>query len=264
MNRSAVVCKCKETCNMEAYDYYLKGLEHFSRITQESNIEARNLFQKSVEVDPQYAPAISKLGETYFYDWAYGWEDSIEVLEEAFKQAQRALAIDDSLSDAHCLLGHVYLWQREHKKAIFETEKAIALEPNNADWLIGLGDILSWDDQPEKALELIIKAMRLNPKYPCAYLWSLGHPYFLMKQYEEAISSFNRALNMNPNYHPSHFYLAAVYSELGQTEKARFQVEELLKKWPVGSLEAARKRLPYKDQTTLKRVLNAVGIAGLA
>ncbi len=217
-------CKCKETCNMEAYDYYLKGLEHFSRITHESNIEARQMFEKSLEMDPQYAPAISQLGETYLYDWTYGWEDNLQLLEEAFKHAQRALAIDDSLSDAHCLLGHVYLWKREHQKAISETEKAISLEPNNADWLVGLGDILAWDGRPEKAIELIKKALRLNPKHPGSYLWSLGHPHFLMKQYEEAISSFNRALNLNPNFHPSNFYLAAIYSELRQTKKARAQI----------------------------------------
>ena len=258
------VCKCKDTCNMEAYDYYLKGLEHFCHITHESNMVARNMFEKSIEVDPQYAPAISQLGETYLHDWVYGWEDNLHLLEKAFKLANRALAIDDSLSDAHNLLGHVYLWRREHQKAIFATEKAISLEPNNADWLVCMGDILAWGGKPERAPGLIKKAMRLNPKYPGSYLWSLGHPHFLMKQYEEAISLFNRALNLNPNFHPSNFYLAAIYSELGQTKKARAQITELLHKWPMGDLEAARKRLPYKSQTTLKRVLKAVGNAGLA
>ena len=256
-------CKCKETCNMEAYDYYLKGLEHFSRITREANLDARKMFEKSIEVDPQYAPAISQLGTTYLYDWTYGWEDDLQLLEKAFNLAQQAMTLDDSLSDAHSLLGYVYLWKREHQKAISETEKAVALEPNNADWLVCLGDILTWDERPDKALGLIKKAMRLNPKHPGPYLWSLGHSYFLMKQYEEAISSFKRALNINPNYHPSHFYLAASYSELGKNKEARAQIAELLHKWPVGCLEAARKRLPYKTQTTLKRVLNAVSNAGL-
>lgn len=186
------------------------------------------------------------------------------MLEKAFKLANRALAIDDSLPDAHNLLGHIYLWKREHQKAIFATERAISLEPNNADWLVCMGDILAWGGKPERAPELIKKAMRLNPKYPGSYLWSLGHPHFLMKQYEEAISLFNRALNLNPNFHPSNFYLAAIYSELRQTKKARAQVTELLHKWPMDDLEAARKRLPYKSQTTLKRVLKAVGSAGLA
>jgi len=257
------VCKCKDTCNMEAYDYYLRGLEDFLRITKEANAQARKMFEKSMEADPQYAPALSKFGETYLNDWIYGWAHDPQMLEEAFKLAQRAMALDDSLPDAHCLLGRVYLWKMEHQKAIAEVEKAISLEPNNADWLENLGGILTWAGRPDKAIGLIEKAMRLNPKYPAFYLWGLGHAHFLMKQYDEAISAFKRALNVNPNYHPSHFYLAAGYSELDQKEGAQTQVAELLRKWPTGCLEAAKQRLPYKDQAVLERILKAVGKAGL-
>ncbi len=256
-------CKCKETCNFEAYDYYLKGLENHSRITPEDNLKARKMFKKSAEVDPQYAPAIAKLGETYLNDWVYGWQDDPNLVQEAFKLAQRAVALDDSLSDGHALLGGVHLWKKEYQKAISESEKAISLEPNNADWLADQGDILSWDGKPEKTIGLITKAMRLNPKYPASYLWTNGHAHFLLKQYEEAISSFKRALNLNPNYYPSHFYLAASYSESGQREEAQVQIAELLRKWPEGSAEAARQRLPYKDTAVLTRVMNAVNQAGL-
>jgi len=185
------------------------------------------------------------------------------LIPEAFKLAQRAIALDDSLSDAHALLGGVHLWKMEHQQAISESEKAISLEPNNADWLVCQGDILTWDGKPEKTIGLITKAMRLNPKYPESYLWANGHAYFLLKQYEEAISSFKRALNLNPNYHPSNFYLAASYSELGQTEEAQAQIAELLRKWPEGSAEAARQRLPYRDRAVLTRVMKAVNQAGL-
>jgi len=104
--------------------------------------------------------------------------------------------------------------------------------------------------------------MRLNPRYPADYLWSLGHAYFLMKQYEEAIGAFNRALNLNPNFYPSHFYLIASFSEQDQETEARFHLAQLLSKWPEGSLEAARQRLPYKDESVLQRLIDALEKAG--
>ena len=98
------------------------------------------------------------------------------------------------------------MWKMEHQKAIAEVEKAISLEPNNADWLANLGGTLTWAGNPDKAIRLIEEAIRLNPKHPDYYLWDLGHAYFLMEKYDEAISSFKRALTVNPNYHPSNFY----------------------------------------------------------
>ncbi len=257
------VCKCKNTCNMEAYDYYLRGLEYFSQITKEANAQARVMFEKSIEVDSQYAPALSRLGETYLNDWIFGWNQDPQSIEEAFNLALRAMAIDDSLSEAHCLLSNVFLWKMDYEQAVAEAKKAIALEPNNADWLESLGAILSWAGEPEEAIVLIKRAMRLNPKHPDDYLWNLGHAYFLMEQHETAISAFKRALNLNPHFYPSHFYLAASYIELGQKDKAKVQISDLLRKWPEGSLEDARLRLPYKNQAISKRVLNAVYNAGL-
>ncbi|MFC1824231.1 adenylate/guanylate cyclase domain-containing protein [Thermodesulfobacteriota bacterium] len=256
-------CKCQDTCNVEAYDYFLRGLEYFLRITKEANANARKMFDKSLEEDPRYAPALSKLGETYLNDWAYGWSNDSRLLDEALNLAKRAMDLDDTLPDAHCVLGSVYLWRREHQKAIAEVERAITLEPNNADWLATMGGTLNWAGNPDKAIGLIEKAIRLNPKHPDYYLWDLGHSFFLMEKYDEAISSFKRALNVNPNYHPSNFYLAASYSEIGQKEEARTQVTELLSKWPDGCSEAARQRLPYKNKAVLDRVLDDVAKAGL-
>ena len=52
----------KTTDNLEAYDYYLRGREHFNRLTQEANAQARQMFEKALELDPQYAEAYAFLG----------------------------------------------------------------------------------------------------------------------------------------------------------------------------------------------------------
>src|SRR5262249_38878035 len=55
----------KTTDNLEAYDYFLRGLESFNRTTQETNAQARQMFEKALELDPQYAEAYAFLGLTY-------------------------------------------------------------------------------------------------------------------------------------------------------------------------------------------------------
>jgi adenylate cyclase len=171
--------------------------------------------------------------------------------------------LDESLSEGHGLLGEIYLWKKQHERAIGELEKAISLDPNNAELLSALGGILAWAGRPDEAVELIRKAMRLNPVYPAPYLWNLGHVYFLMEQYEQAVDVFIRALNLNPNFYPSNFYLAATYTELGWMDEARAQIEELMNKWPEGSLEEAKQRLPYRDQALMERLLDLQRKAGL-
>jgi adenylate cyclase len=256
-------CKCKEPCNIEAYDDYLRGLEYLFRFTKEANVQAREMFERSVERTPHFALAHTQLGWTHLNEWVLGWSSNPEWVESAFELAQRAVALDDSLPESHCLLGQVYLWKGQHDKAIAELQRTVSLDPNSADGLAGLGSILAWSGRPEEALGLIKRAMRLNPIYPVIYLWNLGHAYFLMERYEEAVAGFKRALNLNPNFHPAHFYLAAGYSELGRLEQAQAEVAALLRKWPGGSLEMATQRLPYKDAAVLDRLLDALRKAGL-
>src|SRR5207249_9810095 len=59
----------KTTDNLEAYDYYLRGVEYVYRTTKEANAQARQMYEKAIELDPQYAVAYVALGWTYFSDW---------------------------------------------------------------------------------------------------------------------------------------------------------------------------------------------------
>ena len=52
----------KRTDNLEAYDYFLRGVEYFWRFTKETNAQARQMFEKAVALDPQYAEAYAWLG----------------------------------------------------------------------------------------------------------------------------------------------------------------------------------------------------------
>jgi adenylate cyclase len=98
----------KHTDNLEAYDYWLRAVEYFYRFTKETNGLARQMNEKAIELDPQYAEAYMGLGWTYWREWAWRWSADPQALERALALAHKALALDDSLPNAHSLLSEVY------------------------------------------------------------------------------------------------------------------------------------------------------------
>jgi len=253
----------KSTGNLEAYDYYLRGSDYYWRFSRETNTQARQFFRKAVDLDSEFAMAYAKLGWTSFNDWVMGWRQDPKTLDQAMELAQRALSVDETLSEAHCLMASVYLWKKRHDQAIAIFEKTIPLNPNYADAYSGLADVLIYTGQYEKAILLVKKAMRLNPRSPPYYLYILGNAYYLAKRYEEAIATLRESVEKHPDFLPSRIILALVYSEMNREEEARAEAAQIMKRSPETSLEVLKRNLPFKDPEVLKRVLEALRKAGL-
>ncbi len=252
----------KHTDNLEAYDYLLRGLEYFNHFTKEANTQARQMFERAITLDPQYAQAYASAGLTYLYDWFVQWSPDSQNLERAFALAQKAIALDDSLPQAHWLSSVVYLYQRQHDQALAETERAIALDSNDAASYRNLWEILVFIGQPEKGLMMIEKAIRLNP-HVAYYVNALGWAYYWLRRYEEAVAAFKRALPRSPNILVAHVGLAATYGALGRGAEAQAEVAEVLRVNPQFSVAVWQQRLPFKDQAVLDRRINDLRKAGL-
>ncbi len=164
----------KHTDNLEAYDSFLRGLEYFLRFTKEANAQARQMFEKALALDPQYAEAYAFLGWTYLMEWILRWSADPQTLERALALAQQAVALDDSLPVAHSLLSWVFARKQQYDQAIAEGERAIALDPNDADSYAYHAQALTFAGRPAEALRAVEQAMRLNPRYPPWYLFELG------------------------------------------------------------------------------------------
>ena len=251
------------TRNVEAYDYVLRGLEYHRRTTKEANAEARKMFARAVELDPEYAMAYSAMGWTHLQAWQLQWSRDPETLQRAFELAQKAIVRDDSLAGPHDLLAQVYLWKKEHERAIAQAERAVALAPNNADSYETLAEVLAWSGRADEAIEYIKQAMRLDPQYPYFYLWTLGHAYYLTGRSDEAIATFRKVLARNPNFVPAHAFLAVLYRERGLEQDARSEWAAAERLSPQASVESLRQRMPYKNEKDLERVLAAIRKGGL-
>jgi adenylate cyclase len=251
------------TNNLEAYDYYLRGVDYYWRYTKETNMQARQMYEKAIALDPHYAAAYASLGMTHVLDWIWQWSQDPQTLERAFALTQKAIALDDSLPLAHSTLGWVYVLKKQHERAIAEGEQAITLAPNDAEGHVTLGTILNLTGRPEEAMRLVEKAIRLNPRYPAHYLVTLGQAYTLTRQYEEAIAVLKRVITRSPDFLPAYVFLAVVYSESSREEEARAAVAEILRISPHFSLEGYQQRVHYKDPAILERFFAALRKAGL-
>jgi len=249
--------------NVEAYDDVLRGYQQLRRTVPEGNAEARRLFTRAVELDPEYAKAYSALGRAQLQPWQLQWSQEPAVLDRALELAQKAIARDDSCVDAYTLLSEVHLWKKQHDRAIAEAERAVNLEPNGADGYETLAEVLAWAGRAEESTGFIKKAMRLNPHHPFYYVWTLGHAYYLTGRSDEAVETFRRVLEQNPNFVAAHAFLAVLLSEAGREAEARAEGAESLRLSPRASLEGLRERLPYKNEADLDRFLSGIRKAGL-
>jgi adenylate cyclase len=201
----------KRTDNLEAYDAFLRGVEYFWRTTKEANAQARQMYEKAVALDPQYAEAYARLGLTYYREWIWRWSADPQTLERALALAHQAVALDDSLPTAPTLLSLVYARKQQSDQALAEGERAIALDPNNADSSAFQAEVLNVAGRPEEALRKVEQAMRLNPHYPPYYLIQLGWAYSLTGRYAEATATLKEALSRSPTHLGALFWLALSY-----------------------------------------------------
>ena len=256
----------KSTTNLEAWSYAVRGLKLFER---GSITKAMALFERAVELDPNYVWAWVRLAWTHLVASRYSQSPS-ESFKKAVQISQKTLVLDDTDSDVHALLGNIYYRKKRYKEAIAEGKKAIVLGPTNAQAHVLLAVSMNTVGRFDDAIPLVEKAMRLHPYYPAYYLTWLGAAYRMTGRYEEALTVYKQLLDRSlkgefTNFTP-HLFLAEIYAELGQDEKARTHAAEVLRLKPKFSLKWLYKptfHYNYKDPAHLERRVNALRKAGL-
>ncbi|MDM9622964.1 guanylyl cyclase [Rhizobium sp. AC44/96] len=253
-----------QTRHPEAYDCFLRGRELWHRLTKQTNSDARDLLQRAVELEPNFASAHAFLALTHGLDYLNRWsalpQRSMEQAEEA---ATLAVARDDNDPVAHWSLSVVNLYLRHHDGAISEAERAIVLNPNFAEGQVSLGEALIYSGRAEEALAYFDRARVLNPYFPDVVLHFQAWALFQLARYEEAVELLLQRVSRNPVTDVSRALLAACYGHLGLFEAARATWQEVLRVNPDYSLEYRRKVLPFKDPADFDRVMEGLRKAGV-
>jgi adenylate cyclase len=254
----------KGTNNLDAYLKYLQANELIYRHNPESNALAKQLAEEAIDLDPEYASAYYALGKTHMVDLWLGTSKSPKAsMARAMELMQKAIVLDDTLAEAHALLGFLYSMTRQHDKALAEGEKAVALNPNSAQSHMRYGKILTFAGRYEESIPELKTAIRLNPIPPNIYLFSLGISYCWTGQYDEAITWCEKAVRQEPNSLFARLFMAMAYSLSGRDEEARVQAAEVLRIYPKFSLKKFAKKVGYKNQEDKERLISALSKAGL-
>ena len=245
--------------NLDAWDHAQRGWWHLNQLTKGHNAEARRLFERAIELDPQFASAFSSLAWAHYLDITLLWTDSAErSLAEMLRAAERSIVLDDgdpmgylALTAALQLTG-----QRERARAAVNT--ALELNPSLAMayyWSAALS---------EGGIEELEKAMRLSPQGPWMWIFleGLAHEYFEIGQYEEAVSWGERALQRRPHLYV-HLLLAASYAQLDRVEEAHAALEQALALQPDVTLAAVEPLYSPWSPTNVERYLDSLRKAGL-
>ena len=252
------------TTNIQAYDRFMRGNDCFSRNNEKDNKQARQYFKEAINIDDAYDFAYVLLGYTHLIDLIFGWSKSpLQSFEEAEKNAEKALALNDSLEMAHTLLGWIFLFKRQHDEAIKEGERAIELNPNGAEAHAQLACFFIFSGETDLAIKLFERAFRLNPIPPTYYYDFLAIAHRNNGQYEKAIELCKKGISGNPDNLSAHLTLTISYSLFNYTEEANKEAEEVLRIDPNFSLEYYAKTIPYKHQETGDKYVEALRKAGL-
>jgi adenylate cyclase len=254
----AQIAKRKPPESLVAYDYVLRGLEQLNLEGEEHNSEALRLFQKAVELDPQYAVGHAYLALAVYVEWMNSRAPG--GLERALSFARRALELDENDSRCHRILSAIYVQLREYDRAEFHSDKSIALNPNDALNCLYRGGMLRHIGRPEEGVAWVRKAIQQDPYHPNWYWNTLAFALHDGGRYAEALEAYSRMVQRPSFYHA---YVAACHAELGQMEKAHEHATLALRAKPDFSVIAWGKRLPRKNDADLQKFLNGLRKAGL-
>jgi serine/threonine-protein kinase len=270
--------------NSEAYQAYLNGIFYWNQARQAPNRDAEELYTKSfgyfeqaIKIDPNYAQAYAGLARSYHWLASRG-HPFYKFYPQARAAAQQALALDETLAEAHDALAFT-LWRFEWDWAGAEREYKRAIELGaDSEVHHGYGLYLSAAGHHTEAIAEMKRAQELDPlTLPVKY--NLGFVYSQARQYDQAIEQFRNLLDLAPNndwvrinlgvayvyqhryeagiaeiqrvvetakFDPSQYprgYLAWAYAESGKSGEALRMLDELkalAKQYPVLTIEIAR------------------------
>ena len=251
--------------NVEAFQNHLKGLYWYQRYTPESLAKAKESFELALIQDPRYADAYAGLAVFYFGLGALSIKPMSEMAPLAKSAAEKALAIDESLSEAHSVMGLVtgaveFNWNlaqrhfqaamkvrpvpplvglryglyyltplRRFQEAEEQYKRALETDPLSMMAHFGLAFAFYCQRRYDTAIEHAAKAVEIYPEYWLVHL-IMGMTHSQMGDFKKAIASLERTVQLSPAFTPAAGFLAAVYFRAGMQERAEKLMAEVEEK----------------------------------
>lgn len=249
VNRAAVPKK-RGTSNEDAYRNYLQGMYLYAKRSPANSAKALELFQKAVELDPNYAAAWA--GKAHAHRYAANLSRDTDTHSEYRKSMDainRALSLDKDLSEAHsALCENKYYYEFDFNGADVACRRAIALDPHSSLAHEIYGRFLYHRGRFDEGIAEMKMAIDLDP----ASLFNqrnLGIAYYYGERYEEAEIHLKRVIEMDQSFGSAYMWLRSAL-EMQQKYAEAFE-------WFIKGQEAI-----YTEEKIIRFYKNAYATSG--
>jgi adenylate cyclase len=252
--------------SLDVWNIAVRGRWHVLRLTQEDNAEAKRLFGKALELEPNYVPALAFLVYCHVSDVLFGWSQAPpESINEARRLARKAASLDENDPWVQCALGLTEFISKNPDTAIAHYRRAIELNPNFALAYGYLSCQLAYAGEAEAAIETGHQAIRLSPRDPELFHFHVGIStgHFIAERYEEAATWANKVIAERPETPAGRRLLAASLAQLGKDAEARKALDDLLNITPGLTATLLRNVTHFKKPEDFDRYIDAMRKAGL-
>jgi len=252
----------KDPSSLKAYDWVLRGWHHYNQRSRADNRQAREFFQRAIEIDPDYAAAYLGLAETRMWAVNYGYtEFPNKALQQALKNAVTAVDLDPFNANARGTLGYIYMRTGEYELAEIELKRAIELNPNDWRNYRHMGAVALYSGRPAESLTWYEKVMQFDPHISPGVLMNIGISHYLLGETAQAVPPLKEATTRWPDFLGGHIVLAAVYATMGRMEDARKQAREVLRIAPF--FETEFYGAAYRNPDHRRKIIAGLHKAGL-
>jgi TolB-like protein/class 3 adenylate cyclase len=261
--------KRKPTESLDAYALYLRGLAKLYQFgNRQANEETLRLFNRAIELDPDFASAYALAALCYVWAKINGWfSNTANDMAEVTRLARRAVELgkDDAAALAPSGWALAFVVHDLEAGAAL-SDRALALNSNLAEaWFWG-GWVKIWLGEPEAAIERFARALRLSPLGPFVAGMRSGTAFahFFLGRYDEAVSWAAMTLQDNPDSQPGLRIAAASNAMVGRPEQAHKAMARLRQLNPALRISNLKDVLPpFRRAEDLSRLEEGLRQAGL-
>jgi DNA-binding winged helix-turn-helix (wHTH) protein/TolB-like protein len=214
------------TVNPEAYQLYLRGRYFWNKRTEEGLKKGREYFAQATEKDPGYALAWAGLADSYNLLNTYSLSAPKDSFPKARAAAQKALAFDDTLAEAHTSLAlAIMVYDRDAAGAEREYKRAIELNPNYPTAHQWYAEYLTTQGRFDEAAAEIRRARELDPLSLITNSVE-GFVGYYARRYDQAAAQLQKILELDSDFWPARFILGGAYAAQGSHRLAIAELEK--------------------------------------
>lgn len=245
----------KPTESFTAYEYYMKGRNHYYKYNVEDNLKAISEFKNAIKVDPNFSLAWAGLGDAFSQNYGRFKMERIWI-DSAKNSSQRAITLDSNLSEAYKALATAHYYNGEYEENFRLLQKAVMLNPNNSQAVGNLATSYFIRGELDEAIRRQKKAAGLNPKNYIPFQ-IVGWTYRLLQDYSNAELWLKKSIEIQPES-DSYEQLGLSYLGMGDTLSARKVVPDLLARIKDISDEKGEPKSTH--QGTVAKIYESAGI----